>query len=195
MKTDLTKILSVGGHPGLYRYLAQSNGGVVVESMTDKTRKWMGPSARMTSLSDISVYTTMEDELKLQDIFTKMKDFLQEGPAPDPKSTAEEMAAFFEKVIPQYDKDRFYPSHMKKVLDWYHILKAADALDFENPEINESGDDPEQDGTEKHVAETKPEHKPQTVKTAKAPKPAGTKAPKTTGAKAPKPVMKHTTQK
>ncbi len=82
MKTDLTKILSVGGHPGLYRYLAQSNGGVVVESMTDKTRKWMGPSARMTSLSDISVYTTMEDELKLQDIFTKMKDFLQESPCP-----------------------------------------------------------------------------------------------------------------
>ena len=163
--------------------------------MTDKTRKWMGPSARMTSLSDISVYTTMEDELKLQDIFTKMKDFLQEGPAPDPKSTAEEMAAFFEKVIPQYDKDRLYPSHMKKVLDWYHILKAADALDFENPEINESGDDPEQDGTEKHVAETKPEPKAQKAKSAKAPKPAGTKAPKTTGAKAPKPVMKHTTQK
>ncbi|HOR11933.1 MAG TPA: DUF5606 domain-containing protein, partial [Bacteroidales bacterium] len=35
MKTDLTKILSVGGQPGLFRYLAQSNGGVVVESLTD----------------------------------------------------------------------------------------------------------------------------------------------------------------
>jgi uncharacterized protein YdaT len=195
MKTDLTKILSIGGHPGLFRYLAQSNGGVVVESMTDKTRKWMGPSARMTSLSDISVYTTMEDELKLQDIFTKMKEFLNDNPAPDPKSKADEMAGFFDKVIPQYDKDRFYPSHMKKVLDWYNILKEADALDFENPEINESGEETEQDGTEKQVAETKPEHKAQTVKTAKAPKPAGTKAPKTTGAKAPKPVMKHTTQK
>jgi hypothetical protein len=185
MKTDLTKILSVGGHPGLYRYIAQSNGGVVVESMADKTRKWMGPSARMTSLSDISVYTTMEDELKLQDVLTKMKDFLKEDPAPDPKSTAEEMSGFFDKVIPQYDKDRFYPSHMKKVLDWYTILKTADALDFENPEEEEKGEgSPVQESPEKHTA-----------KSAKVQKPAGTKAPKTTGAKAPKPVMKHTTQK
>ncbi|MFA5301786.1 MAG: DUF5606 domain-containing protein [Bacteroidales bacterium] len=192
MKTDLTKILSIGGHPGLYRYIAQSNGGVVVESMTDKTRKWMGPSARMTSLSDISVYTTLEDELKLQDVFMQMKDLLKEDPAPDPKSTAEEMAGFFDKVIPQYDKNRFYPSHMKKVLDWYNILKTADALDFENPEEEDSSI-PE--GTEKHMAEAKPESKISATKSAKVQKPAGTKAPKTTGAKAPKPVMKHTTQK
>ncbi|HOO42715.1 MAG TPA: DUF5606 domain-containing protein [Bacteroidales bacterium] len=189
MKTDLTKILSVGGHPGLYLYLAQSNGGVVVESMTDKTRKWMGPSARMTSLSDISVYTTMEDELKLQDVFTKMKDFLKDDPAPDPKSSAPEMAEFFEKVIPQYDKDRFYASHMKKVLDWYNILKTADALDFENPEMNESVDNTDKSESESKVSVAK------AAKTAKTSKPAGTKAPKTTGAKAPKPVMKHTTQK
>lgn len=192
MKTDLTKILSIGGHPGLYRYIAQSNGGVVVESMTDKTRKWMGPSARMTSLSDISVYTTLDDELKLQDVFMQMKDLLKEDPAPDPKSTAEEMAGFFDKVIPQYDKNRFYPSHMKKVLDWYNILKTADALDFENPEEEDSSI-PE--GTEKHMAESKPESKISATKSAKVQKPAGTKAPKTTGAKAPKPVMKHTTQK
>ncbi len=58
------------------------------------------------------------------------------------------MAAFFEKsdtTVPI--KTVFTTSHMKKVLDWYHILEAADALDFENPEINESGDDTEQNRT------------------------------------------------
>ena len=40
MKTDLSKILSVGGQPGLHRYLTQSSGGVVVESLSDGKRKW-----------------------------------------------------------------------------------------------------------------------------------------------------------
>ena len=93
MKTDLTKILSIGGQPGLYLYLAQSNGGVVVESLMDKQRKWTGPSARMTALSDISVYTQEEDELPLQDIFIRMKEHLKDATAPDPHSNDTEMPA------------------------------------------------------------------------------------------------------
>ena len=122
MKTDLTKILSIGGQPGLYLYLAQSNGGVVVESLMDKQRKWTGPSARMTALSDISVYTQEEDELPLQDIFIRMKEHLKDAPAPDPRSKDTDMPGFFETVIPEYDRERFYASHMKKVLEWYNVL-------------------------------------------------------------------------
>ncbi|MDD3522659.1 MAG: hypothetical protein PHC79_06875, partial [Bacteroidales bacterium] len=151
----------------------QSNGGVVVESLTDGKRKWMGPSARMTSLSDISIYTQTEEELKLRDVFARMKEFLLEKEAPAPGKEAAEMAAFFEQVIPQYDRDRFYPSHMKKILEWYNVLKAADALDFEEEEA------------EQEIKEEKP--------AAKAVIPAG-KAPKPAAARAPRQVQ-HTTQK
>lgn len=193
MKTDLTKILSIGGQPGLYLYLAQSNGGVVVESLTDSKRKWMGPSARMTSLSDISVYSQTEDEIKLSEVLTRMKTFLKDEQAPVPGTGAQEMAAFFEKVIPEYDKERFYPSHMKKILDWYDILKAADRLEFEAPEEDAGGTAGEPD-----AESGKPEQasKPAAAKTpAKASRPAATKAAKPASAKAPKPVVKHTTQK
>ena len=189
MKTDLTKILSVGGQPGLYRYLAQSNGGVVVESLTDGKRKWMGPSARMTSLSDISVYTQTEEELKLRDVIVRMKEFLQEKEAPAHSKEPAEMAVFFEHVIPQYDRDRFYPSHMKKVLEWYNLLKSADALDFEEAETGEDMKEaedaqvPEAKGT-KSVPK-KPAAKA-IIPAARAAKPAAAKAPRQ---------VKHTTQK
>ena len=41
------------------------------------------------------------------------------------------MKKFFEEVIPDYDRNRFYVSHMKKVLEWFKLLRDNDALDFE----------------------------------------------------------------
>ncbi|MFA5497875.1 MAG: DUF5606 domain-containing protein [Bacteroidales bacterium] len=154
MKTDLTKILSVAGHPGLYLYLAQSSGGVVVESLVDKQRKWMGPNERMTALSDISIYTEMEDEITLQEILTRMREHLKEGPAPNPRDKATDLPGFFKTVVPEYDKERFYSSHMKKVLDWYNVLQAANALDFlEEEEEVEEAEKPEEAVPEEAPAE------------------------------------------
>ncbi len=144
MKTDLKKILSVSGHPGLYRYLSQSKGGVIVESLTDGQRGWFGPSAKMTSLSDISIYT-LTDEMRLQEVLEKIHEYLKDQDAPAAKSKPQELADFFAIVIPDYDKERFYPSHMKKVVEWYHVLKMADALDFEE---DAAEDKPETDKPE-----------------------------------------------
>lgn len=37
---------------------------------------------------------------------------------------------FFAKAIPDYDADRFYLSHMRKVLDWYSQIVKYASLDF-----------------------------------------------------------------
>ena len=50
----------------------------------------------------------------------------------------EEQKALFEKALPDYDGDRFYVSHMKKVVDWYNELKNFASLDFvDEEEANE----------------------------------------------------------
>ena len=72
MKTDLTKILSVPGQPGLFRYIAQARNGAVVESLADGKRSSFGASSRISALSDISIYSE-DGEVKLQDVFLKMK--------------------------------------------------------------------------------------------------------------------------
>ena len=133
MKTDLSRILSISGQSGLFLYVSQARSGAIVEALSDKKRSTVGMTSKLTSLADISIYTD-DEEVKLQKVFLNMKDVLGDADAPSPKSSAEELKALFEKALPSYDRDRFYVSHMKKVVDWYNNLKKYASLDFVNPE-------------------------------------------------------------
>ncbi len=133
MKTDLKKILSIGGQPGLYLYLSQARNGAVVESLATKQRTSFGLNANMTSMADISIYTD-SGEVKLKEVFEKMHATLGEAQAPSAKSDAKLLKELFLKVIPDYDQDRFYVSHMKKVVEWYNFLKQNLSLDFTDEE-------------------------------------------------------------
>ena len=142
MKTDLARILSVSGQHGLYLYLAQARNGAIAESLSDKKRTCFDIKTRLTTLADIAIYTS-EGELKLKEVFLKLKDVLGDGDAPSPKASSEELKALFAKAVPDYDADRFYVYHMKKVVEWYNELKNYASLDFaeENetlPEENEA---------------------------------------------------------
>ena len=129
MKTDLSKILSVSGQSGLFLYLSQARAGAIVESLADKKRSCFGMSSRITTLEDVSIYTE-DGEVKLKEVFLKMKDVLGDEDAPSAKSSPDDLKAFFEKALPEYDRDRFYVSHMKKVVEWYNALKHYASLDF-----------------------------------------------------------------
>lgn len=133
MKTDLTRILSISGQSGLFHYVSQARNGVVVEALADGKRSSFGMTSKMTSLADISIYTD-DEEVKLQQVFVNMKEVLGEEDAPSAKSSADTLKAFFEKALPDYDRDRFYVSHMKKVVEWYNVLKNHASLDFTDPD-------------------------------------------------------------
>lgn len=137
MKTDLTKILSISGQSGLFNYISQARAGAIVEALSDKKRSCFGMNSRITTLADISIYTD-EGETKLKEVFLKMKDVLGDADAPTSKSSPEELKSFFEKALPDYDRDRFYVSHMKKVVDWYNALKKYASLDFEEEDGKET---------------------------------------------------------
>jgi hypothetical protein len=133
MKTDLTRILAISGQSGLFLYVSQARNGAIVEALADKKRTSVGVTSKITSLADISIYTD-DEEVKLQDVFVSMKEILGDADAPTSKAAPEELKALFEKALPTYDRDRFYVSHMKKVVDWYNNLKKYASLDFVNPE-------------------------------------------------------------
>lgn len=130
MKTDLARILSVSGQHGLFNYIAQARNGAIVEALSDKRRTCFDMKSRITTLADISIYTS-EGEMKLQEVFQKLHEALGEADAPTSKASADELKALFLKAIPNYDGDRFYVSHMKKVVEWYNELKNFASLDFE----------------------------------------------------------------
>ncbi len=137
MKTDLSKILSISGQHGLFEYVAQARNGVIIESLSDKKRTLADAKSRITTLADISIYTT-DGEIKLQEVFLKMHEVLADTNAPSPKADPEELKALFTKAIPDYDADRFYVSHMRKVVDWYSDIKNYASFDFVNND-EESG--------------------------------------------------------
>lgn len=128
-KTDLKKILSVAGEHGLFAYVAQGRNGLIAESLITGQRKMFGPSAKVSSLADISIYTA-EEELPLQKVFEKMAASLSNGPAMSSKENSRNIETFFGEVVPDYDADRFYVSHMKKVLDWYNCLQQYASVEF-----------------------------------------------------------------
>jgi len=137
MKTDLAQILSVSGHHGLYKYVAQARNGIIVEGLADGQRSSLDAHSRVNSLSDIAIYTS-EGELKLQEVFTKISEALAGAEAPTSKASSEQLKALFAKAVPNYDEDRFYVSHMKKVIDWYNEIVKYASLDFMTDEEREA---------------------------------------------------------
>lgn len=129
MQTDLRRILSVSGQHGLYRYLAQARNGAVAEGLADRKRTVFTGASRITTLADIAIYTS-EGEMKLADVFLAMKEALGETEPLSCKAADKDVLDFFAKAIPDYDADRFYLSHMRKVLDWYEQLVKYASLDF-----------------------------------------------------------------
>ena len=137
MKTDLAKSLSIRGQHGLFTSIAQSRGGAIVEALQDKKRYNFSASAGITTLADISIYTD-EGEVKLQEVFGKLHEVLKEADAPSTKAADKELKDLFGKALPSYDANRFYVSHMKKVVEWYNCLKNYASLDFLTDEEREA---------------------------------------------------------
>ena len=136
MKTDLSKILTVAGQHGLFEYVAQARNGIIAESLATKKRTALDAHSRVNTLADISIYTS-EGELKLKEVFLALKEALGDAQAPTSKSSSDELKALFAKAVPDYDEDRFYVSHMKKVIDWYNELVQFASLDFVEEEAAE----------------------------------------------------------
>ena len=129
MKTDLSKILAVSGQHGLYQYVAQARNGAIAESLADGKRTLFDVRSRITTLADIAIFTS-EGELRLKEVFTALHEILGDADAPSAKASSSEFKDLFQKAVPNYDEDRFYVSHMKKVAEWYNDLKNHASLEF-----------------------------------------------------------------
>ena len=131
MKTDLTKILAVSGKSGLYRYISQARQGAILESLSTGERGLVSARAKFNALEDISIYTS-SGELKLREVFLKLHDTLGDEAAPQRKDEAKKTLELFEKAVPDYDRNRFYLSHMLKIAAWYNELSKYASLDFQD---------------------------------------------------------------
>jgi hypothetical protein len=126
---DLSKILSISGKPGLYKVLAQTKNGAVVESIPDGKKFTAFSHQRISTLEEISIFAE-GDDLPLKDVLKAIFDKLNGQPALSHKSDGAALKTFFEEAVPSYDKENVYVSDIKKVIHWYNLLLEQNLLDF-----------------------------------------------------------------
>ncbi len=130
---DLSKILSISGKNGLFKVVSQGKNTVIVESLIDQKRFPAFGHEKISSLEEISVFTTGED-ISLKDVFKAFFTKLEGKPAPDPKSDNLALKKFFEEMVPDYDKDRVYVSDIRKMAHWYNLLLERQMIEFKEDE-------------------------------------------------------------
>lgn len=126
----LSEIIAVQGMSGLYKTVAQAKNSVIVESLTDKKRMPVYASQRVNSLEAISVFCQDKD-IPLADVFKKIAEKENKGPALDHKSPEADMLKYFGEVLPDFDKEKVHTSDIRKMLMWYNILQKNNMLDIE----------------------------------------------------------------
>lgn len=128
--------MAISGQPGLYKYVAQSMRGVIVESLIDGKRMNVSSNARVSALTEISMFTEGED-IALADVFTNIWNYTEGKEAVSHKESANKIIEEFGNVLPDYDRERVHVSDMKKCFAWYNILVKAGFTEFKLPETAE----------------------------------------------------------
>lgn len=186
---DLSKIISVTGKPGLYRIVAQGRQALIVESLIDGKRAPVHTSIRVSTLDEISMFTT-EDDVPLADVLNKLFELEKGKGSLDPKAEENELFGKLAEVLPNHDRERIYASDLRKLFAWYELLlKAGEFKKKEDPKKADKDGSPGSDGKKdkkdgssakkKTTKEGAPKKKAAPKKVA-GPKPGGSKPKATT---------------
>lgn len=128
----LTGILSISGKPGLFKTVSQGGTKLIVESLQDGKRIATQSANQIISLADVSIYGE-EEEMPLEDIFKAMWKLENKQKASvSPKDSNNELHEYFGDIFPDYDKERVYPSDIKKIIKWYNSLLEKEIINFED---------------------------------------------------------------
>lgn len=139
----LKTILSISGKPGLFRLISHGKNMLIVESLVDKKRVPAYAKDKVISLGDIAMYTDA-DEVPLHQVLTNLKN-KENGEKASISTSAkpDELRAYFAEVLPNFDRDRVYPSDIKKLINWYNLLIGAGITDFTPVEVEEEAQEEE----------------------------------------------------
>ena len=129
--TMLKNILAITGKPGLYKLVSRGNNMLIVESLVDGKRMPTYARDKIVALSDVSMFTDADD-IALSEVLTRAgkKEGLKAVTMDPKKASNAELQAWFDEVLPNWDRDRVYPSDIRKLIQWYNILINAGITDF-----------------------------------------------------------------
>lgn len=127
----LKTILSISGRPGLFRLVNHGKNMLIVESLTTGKRMPAFAHDKVISLGDVSIYAEDDVDVPLADVMESLK-AKNEGKPVDIKALKDDAALreYFAGILPEFDRERVYPTDIRKVFQWYNLLIDAGVTDF-----------------------------------------------------------------
>lgn len=146
----IADIATVSGKGGLFKVVAPTKSGVILESLDEAKSKMVATTNhRLSLLHEISIYTTTkEGNIPLEDVFKKVQKDFGDDPGVDGNSDADELRAFMKSILPEYDEERVYTSDIKKLVRWYGLIRkfAPEVLEESKKEEEKESDNTPEEG-------------------------------------------------
>lgn len=163
----LKTILSISGKPGLFKLISQAKNMLIVESLQTGKRQPAYAHEKIISLGDIAIFTDEED-VPLSEVLNAIKE--KENGAKVildiKKADNETLRAYLAEVLPNFDRQRVYPTDIKKLISWYNLLVETGNTDFVEEEKPQKDADVENTAATDDSVNEK-EEKPKTKKATK----------------------------
>lgn len=135
----MNEILSISGYSGLFKLISSTKNGIIVEDIETKKRLPAFTTSKVSSLRDIAIFKEDGEEVSLIEVLKNISNKENAKAAVDPKKAdIETLKAYFAEVLPNYDRERVYVSHIKKVLTWYNQLQRCNMLDVLDEQEDEA---------------------------------------------------------
>ncbi len=134
---NLSGLLSIGGKSGLFNMISSTKTGLIVEGLEDKKRIPVYSAHQISALEEISIYT-YEEDVPLVEVFEKIHTHLNGAEIISPKSSKNDLLAFFKEVLPYYNEEQVYASDVKKIVQWYKTLNKAGLMVFDDEKVDET---------------------------------------------------------
>jgi hypothetical protein len=126
-------ILAISGQPGLSKLISEAKNCIIVESLVTGKRIPVYSTSKVSSLSDIAIFTET-GEVTLKQVFKKISE-KESGGEITAKDSGSDLKTYFEQILPDYDRNRVYTSDMKKIVQWYNLLLQKELLNFEEEKV------------------------------------------------------------
>lgn len=163
----LKTILSISGKPGSFKLISQAKNMLIVESLQTGKRQPAYAHEKIISLGDIAIFTDEED-VPLSEVLNAIKE--KENGAKVildiKKADNETLRAYLAEVLPNFDRERVYPTDIKKLISWYNLLVETGNTDFVEEEKTQKDADVENTAATDDSVNEK-EEKPKTKKATK----------------------------
>lgn len=134
---QIDQIIAVSGKGGLFRLVTSKSNGLILEDMeTGKVNFYSARTSQFSPLESIGIFT-LSDNIPLKEIYQRFIDQEANIHIPEEKATDADYKAYFEQLIPEYDRYRVHAKDMKKCIKWYRQLKQHQLIQASADEVTE----------------------------------------------------------